>query len=246
MLARKITSEGKVIMRSEKTAPPARTDQPSIDIGHVAWLKVVDVNHLGAFVDWGRSKDLFIPFAEQHQPLTSGRHTVVKVYLDNQNRPAGSTRIDHWLDETSEHCQPGEQVKLLIAEQTTLGFKAIIHHHCWGLLYNNELHQEIRVGQVVDGFIQRIREDGKIDLTLNQPGYSAPKIDRVISAILSALDDNSGFLALTDKSPPQVIYAQFGISKKVFKQALGGLYKQRRITIEPTGIRLTPNRSDPL
>ncbi len=214
-----------------------------IAIGQVAWLKVVEVNHLGAFVDWGLSKDLFIPFAEQHHPLKPGNHTIVKVYLDNQGRPAGSTRIDHWIEDTATGLKVGEKVSLLVAEQTELGFKAIINHQYWGLLYSNELYRRIRRGQALDGYIQRIRDDGKIDLSLNQPGFNDSKIDGVAQKIVSQLNENSGFLALTDKSPPPAIYAAFGVSKKVFKQAIGSLYKARKITIEAEGIRLAPDNT---
>jgi predicted RNA-binding protein (virulence factor B family) len=212
-----------------------------IAIGQVAWLKVVEVNHLGAFVDWGLSKDLFIPFAEQHHPLKPGNLTIVKVYLDNQGRPAGSTRIDHWIEDTATGLKVGEKVSLLVAEQTELGFKAIINHQFWGLLYSNELYRRIRRGQALDGYIQRIRDDGKIDLSLNQPGFNNSKIDGVAQKIVSQLNENSGFLGLTDKSPPPAIYAAFGVSKKVFKQAIGSLYKARKITIEAEGIRLAPD-----
>ena len=206
-------------------------EQSTLTIGQVAWLKVVDVNDLGAFVDWGLSKDLFIPFAEQQHPLRPGSFTLVKIYLDNQGRPAGSTRIDHWIEDTATGLSIGQEVALLIAEQTDLGFKAIINDQFWGLLYSNELHRRVRKGQVVEGYIQRIRDDGKIDLTLNQPGFSASKIDAVARAIENNLHANSGFLALNDKSPPPDIYAAFGVSKKVFKQAVGALYKARKIPI---------------
>jgi predicted RNA-binding protein (virulence factor B family) len=114
----------------------------------------------------------------------------------------------------------------------------VVNHECWGLLYSNELYRRIRKGQELDGFVQRVRDDGKIDLTLTQPGFSADKIDDVAEKILTALRKSDGFLALTDKSPPQEIYAVFGVSKKVFKQALGALYKQRRISLDKDGIRL--------
>ena len=172
--------------------------------------------------------------------MKPGNFTIVKVYLDNQGRPAGSTRIDHWIEDTATGLKVGEKVSLLIAEQTELGFKAIINHQFWGLLYSNELYRRIRRGQVLDGYIQRIRDDGKIDLSLNQPGFNNSKIDDVAQKIVSQLNENSGFLALTDKSPPPAIYAAFGVSKKVFKQAIGALYKARKITIEAEGIRLAP------
>lgn len=218
--------------------PVPTTRHPVAELGQVGWLEVVTVNEVGAFVDWGLSKDLFIPFAEQQAPLITGRHALVKVYLDNQGRLAGSTRIDHWIKDESTGLEQGEKVSLIIADKTELGFKAIINHEYWGLLYSNELYQRIRKGQQLDGYIARLREDGKVDLTLSKPGFSKEKIGGVSGDILAALEANEGFLALTDKSPPREIYATFQVSKKVFKQAVGALYKQRLITLESTGIRL--------
>ena len=219
-------------------------EQSTLTIGQVAWLKVVDVNHLGAFIDWGLSKDLFIPFAEQQHPLKPGVFTLVKVYIDNQGRPTGSTRIDHWIEDTVTGLKVGEQVELLVAEQTDLGFKAIVNHQFWGLLYSNELYRRIRRGQTLEGYIQRIRDDGKIDLSLSRPGFSASRIQDVAHAIECKLGENSGFLALTDKSPPRAIYATFGVSKKVFKQAVGALYKARKITIATDGIKTSERDPD--
>lgn len=218
--------------------PVPTTHRPAAELSQVAWLEVVDVNSLGAFVDWGLPKDLFIPFAEQQYPLSKGSHALVRVYQDNQARLAGSTRIDHWIKDDSQGLKQGEKVSLVIADKTELGFKAVVNHACWGLLYGNELYRRIRKGQVVDGYIKRIREDCKVDLSLDQPGFSKDKMEIVSNAILASLKENSGFLSLTDKSPPPEIYAAFGVSKKVFKQAIGALYKQHRIALESTGIRL--------
>lgn len=218
--------------------PVPTTRRPAVQIGQVGWLEVVDVTDQGAFVNWGLPKDLFVPFAEQQHKLSKGRHTLVWVYQDNQGRLAGSTRIDHWIKDDAQGLQQGQKVSLVIADKTELGFKAVINHECWGLLYSNELYRRVRKGQVVDGYIKRIREDGRVDLSLNQPGFSKDKMEGVTGTILAALEENDGFLALTDKSPPPEIYAAFGISKKVFKQAIGALYKQRRIALESTGIRL--------
>jgi uncharacterized protein len=218
--------------------PVPTTRRPAAELGQVAWLEVVDVNSLGAFADWGLPKDLFIPFAEQQHTLSKGHHTLVMVYRDNQGRLAGSTRIDHWIKDDSRNLKQGEKVSLVIADKTELGFKAVINHGCWGLLYTNELYRRIRKGQVVDGYVKRIREDGKVDLSLEQPGFSKDKMDSVANAILTSLKEHDNFLALNDKSPPAEIYAAFGVSKSTFKQAIGALYKQRRIALEGTGIRL--------
>jgi predicted RNA-binding protein (virulence factor B family) len=209
-----------------------------IALGDVAWLEIVEVNDLGAFAAWGLPKDLFIPFAEQHHPLRRGQHSLVKTYLDNQQRIAGSTRIDHWIKDDAAGLAVGEEVSLMIAEQTDLGFKAIINHRCWGLLYANELYRPLRKGLQLAGYIKQIRADNKIDLSLQKPGFSRHRLDDLGAQILAGLQAAGGHLALTDKSPPQEIYAAFGVSKKVFKQALGALYRQRLISLRGDGIRL--------
>lgn len=218
--------------------PVPTTLSPAAFLGQVAWLEVIEANELGAFASWGLPKDLFIPFAEQQYPLREGTHTLVRVYQDNQGRLAGSTRIDHWVADNAQGLNQGDKVSLTIGDKTELGYKAIINHTCWGLLYGNELYRKIQKGLIIDGYIKQVREDGKVDLTLDQPGFSAGKIEVVSSAILASLKNNDGFIALTDKSPPKEIYTAFRVSKKVFKQAIGALYKQRRIALESSGIRL--------
>ncbi|MDG2045695.1 MAG: S1-like domain-containing RNA-binding protein [Halioglobus sp.] len=218
--------------------PVPTTLCPAAHLGQVAWLEVVEANDLGAFAHWGLPKDLFIPFAEQKYALNKGAYTLVRVYQDNKGRLAGSTRLDYWISDDSQGLHQGDKVSLIIGDKTELGFKAIINHTCWGLLYENELHRKIRKGLIIDGYIKQVRTDGKVDLTLDQPGFSTDKIDIVSSAILASLKDNDGFIGLTDKSPPPEIYTAFRVSKKVFKQAVGALYKQRRITLEASGIRL--------
>jgi predicted RNA-binding protein (virulence factor B family) len=217
----------------------ATTTKPLVEMGQVAWLEVVEANQTGAFVDWGLPKDLFIPFAEQQTVLRKGQRALVKVYLDNQNRIAGTTRIDHWIEDDASGLQVGDKVSVVIADKTEMGFKAVINHYCWGLLYNNELFQRITKGQVIDAYVKHIRADNKIDLTLNKPGFSKGKIEDISQRIIDELQENNGHMSLTDKSPPQEIYKTFGVSKKVFKQALGALYKQRRVSLASDGVRLS-------
>ncbi|MEP4148429.1 MAG: S1-like domain-containing RNA-binding protein [Halioglobus sp.] len=217
--------------------PVPTTYRPAAELGQVAWLKIVSVSNIGAFADWGLNKDLFIPFAEQQHKLIEGRQALVKIYLDNQGRLAGSTRVDHWIKDDAAGFKRGEKVSLMIADRTELGFKAIVNHEYWGLLYSNELYQKVSKGQQIEGYVKQVREDGRLDLTLSKPGFSKDRIQGVTDAILAALEDNNGFITLTDKSPPPEIYAAFGVSKKVFKQAVGSLFKQRLITLEKTGIR---------
>ena len=217
----------------------ATTTKPLVEMGQVAWLEVVEANQTGAFVDWGLPKDLFIPFAEQQTILRKGQRALVKVYLDNQNRIAGTTRIDHWIEDDASGLQVGDKVSVVIADKTEMGFKAVINHHCWGLLYNNELFQRITKGQVIDAYVKLIRADNKVDLTLNKPGFSKGKIEDISQRIIDELQAHNGHMSLTDKSPPQEIYKTFGVSKKVFKQALGALYKQRRVSLASDGVRLS-------
>jgi predicted RNA-binding protein (virulence factor B family) len=216
----------------------ATTHAPLAAVGQIAWMRVVTVNEYGAFADWGLPRDLFIPFAEQKYTLNPQDHALVRVYLDNQNRIAGSTKLDRWIKDAAPHLKKGEQVSLIIADRTELGFKAVINQEFWGLLYKNELSETPRKGQCLDGYIKQVREDGRIDLSLVKPGYSRSKIDLVAEAILARLAEHDGQLMLTDKSSPEAIHAVFGVSKKVFKQAVGALYKQRRIQLDDSCIRL--------
>jgi len=216
----------------------ATTRQPLVQMGQVALLEIVDVTEIGAFADWGLSRDLFIPFAEQQHPLRKGRKELVKVYLDNQNRIAGSTRIDHWINDDASGLKVGDAVSLVIADRTELGMKAIINHRSWGLLYGNELFRKVRKGEVIEGYVKKIRPGDKIDLSLSRPGFSKDKTEELCAAIVAHLEANGGSMSLTDKSMPQEIYAAFGVSKKAFKQALGALYKQRRVSLAPGSVTL--------
>lgn len=219
----------------------ATAKKPLAEVGDVAWLKVVSLNYVGAFLDWGLPKDLLVPFSEQYHEMEVGRSYLVKLFLDNQNRIAATTKIDKLLSEESSDFKVGQKVSLIIADKSDLGVKAIINNSHWGMLYENELFQPVRKGQKLDGYIKQIREDHKIDLSLHQPGYG--KVVSLTDSILAKLKANDGVLMLSDKSPPEAIYAAFGVSKKVFKQAIGALYKQQLISIDKSGIKLV-NRLD--
>ena len=209
---------------------------PLAQVEDIAWLKVVSLNYVGAFLDWGLPKDLLVPFSEQHHEMEVGRSYLVKIFLDYQNRIAATTKIDRFISDESVDFEAGQKVSLIIAEQTELGFKAIINNTHWGLLYQNELFQPLRKGQKLDGYIKKIRDDQKIDLSLHHPGYG--KVLSLTDNILIKLKENDGVLLLSDKSPPEAIYKSFGVSKKVFKQAIGALYKKKLITLDKNGIRL--------
>ena len=223
--------------------PVATTEIPKVQLGEFAYLPVVDVNNTGAFLDWGLAKDLFVPYGEQHRPMEVGHSYIVYVYLDKiKGRLTASSKIDKFLDDDKPHdFVPQQAVKLLIANSTDLGFKAIINNSHWGVLYKDEVHQRLSFGQSINGFIKNIRPDGKIDLSLQQGGQETRDKDEKL--ILDYLKQQpQGFAQIHDKTEPKVISDLFGISKKAFKRALSSLYKQKIINIEKDGINFTKNR----
>jgi predicted RNA-binding protein (virulence factor B family) len=213
----------------------ATTTVPLAQVDDIAWLKVVSLNYVGAFLEWGLPKDLLVPFSEQHHEMEVGTSYLVKVFLDTQDRIAATTKIDRFIADESVDFVVGQKVSLIIADKTDLGTKAIINHSHWGMLYQNELFQTIQKGQKLDGYIKQIRDDLKIDLSLHQPGYG--KVEALTDKILAKLQENNGELMLSDKSSPDAIYALFGVSKKVFKQAIGALYKDRLIDLNKNSIK---------
>ena len=208
----------------------------SLQIGDFAFLEVVSVTSVGAFLDWGHEKDLLLPFAEQIRPLEAGDGVVVKIYEDNTGRPCASMRVERYASKIKPSYTENEAVKLMIAQETEMGFKAIINNEHIGLLYKNEIFQEIYEGDIVDGFTKKLREDGKIDLILRAPGHKAT--EDIGEKILKLLEENKGFLKINDKTPPEKIYELFGASKKKYKIALGGLYKSKKIKITDDGVEL--------
>ncbi len=215
----------------------ATTQKPYAAVGEFACLKVVDVLEMGAFLDWGLPKDLFVPASEQKDVMEKGESYVVYVYKDEQrDYLAASSRLDAFLDQEPASFQENDKVDLLICHQTDLGFNAIINNAFWGLLYQDEVFQELEYGQRVEGFIKKMRKGGKIDLSLHIQGYH--RMDELEQKILQWIDLEGGACEITDKSSPEVIYDAFGVSKKKYKMALGALYKDRRIVIEGDVIKL--------
>ena len=210
---------------------------PKAQVSEVAWLQVTSVGRAGAFLDWGLPKDLLVPFNEQDERMQEGEFYLVYLFLDESNRMVASAHLNDFLLEQAFYFKAGQAVDLLIADSTDLGVKAVVNHKYWGLLYKNEIFQTLAKGQRLSGFVKTLREDHKLDLCLSQDKYPS-KIDDASDKVLSALQKHGGFLALTDHSDPEIIYDTFGVSKKVFKQAIGGLYKQRKIVIADDGIRL--------
>jgi predicted RNA-binding protein (virulence factor B family) len=218
-----------------KNQVQATRQRPKAQAGDVAWLKVVSLSHAGAFLDWGLPKDLLVPFSEQRGKMVEGRSYLVKLFLDEDNRIAASTRLDDFLQDEAIYLKDGQEVDLIIAEETDLGFKAVVNHQYWGVLYKNEVFQPLHRGQALKGFVKKIREDKRIDLMLTPPKYGQ-KLDTASEKVLAKLTEHGGWLPVSDKSPPELIYDTFGISKKAFKEAIGSLYKQRLIVIQDGGI----------
>ena len=215
----------------------ATTEKPFVMAGEFAMLKVVEIAGVGAFLDWGLPKDLLVPFREQQEKMEKGKSYLVYVYLDHESqRIAATSKLDKCLGNVPVDYEAGEEVDLIVAGKTELGYKAIVDNSHWGILYHNEVFQPLRPGEKLKGYIKQVREDDKIDLRLDKPGYE--KIDPISKQILNQLKEAKGFLPFNDKSDPDVIVQQFRISKKNFKKAVGSLYKQRLINIEKDGIRL--------
>ncbi|MNZ29562.1 hypothetical protein D3C78_468130 [compost metagenome] len=215
----------------------ATTQKPKVQVGGFASLKVVEISHVGLFLDWGLPKDLFLPHSEEKRPLQVGDYCVVHVYLDPRTRRITATaRLDRYLDNTQPNYKPGQAVELLVAERTDLGFKAIVNGKHWGLIHKNELFKFLRVGMQETGYIREVRADGKISLSLQPIGQGAA--DSLGEQILAKLRAEGGSLALSDKSPPELIAKLFGVSKGNFKKAIGGLYKQGLIVIRDERIEL--------
>jgi hypothetical protein len=215
----------------------ATTQKPKIQLGEFASLKVVDINRIGLFLDWGLAKDLLLPHSEEKRPLQVGDYCVVYLYLDKRTRRLTATaRLDRYLDQTPAPYQAGQEVDLLVAERTDLGFKAIINGKHWGLIHKNELFKFVRSGMREKGYIKEMRDDGKISLSLQPIGREAAT--GLAEQILECLREQGGVLALSDKSPPEAITEQFRVSKGNFKKAIGGLYKEGRIRIHDDRIEL--------
>lgn len=215
----------------------ATTIMPYAMVGDFALLRVKSVNQVGAFMDWGLMKDLLVPFREQKMKMEEGRSYIVHVYYDEEsNRIAASAKLSRFLDISIPNYHIGQEVNLLVWQQTDLGYKVIINERHQGMIYANDIFQGLNIGEKIKGFIKNIREDQKIDVCLFPTGYA--KVKDNLDNILDFLKAEGGFAKLTDKSPPEIIYDIFGISKKTFKSAIGTLYKQKKIVLEKDGIRL--------
>ncbi|MBI6117494.1 CvfB family protein [Salegentibacter maritimus] len=217
--------------------PVATTLEPLVKLDEFAFLKCVETTEFGAFLDWGLEKHLFVPFKEQAYPMKKGGRYLVFCYLDEDtNRLVASSKVHAFLDNSSLTVAPFEEVDLIISNKSDLGYNVIINQLHLGLIYHDDVFQEINVGDEMRGFIKKTRSDGKIDVSLQRPGYRS--IEPNAQLILDKLKQNDGYLNLTDKSSPEAIHSQLGISKKSFKRAAGTLYKQRKIEIKDNGLYL--------
>lgn len=217
----------------------ATTHMPLAQVGDYAYLEVAWVNNFGAFLHWGPLKDLFVPFREQKMKMMKGHSYIVHVHLDPETyRIMASAKVEHFLSQDFPPYRTGDQVELLIWQKTDLGLKAIVDGRYGGLLYDTQMFRTLHTGDRVKGYISQVRPDGKLDLSLQCPGQRG--VEDFSAQLLRHLQMNGGQTPLGDKSPAEEIYALFGVSKKVFKKAVGDLYRQRLIEISDTGIRLTP------
>ncbi len=226
------------VYRDSEDRLVATTEKPLGTVGDFVCLSVVGVNRqIGVFLDWGLGKDLLLPFSEHPSPLRVGQKVLVYISLDPaSDRIVATARLSRYVNRTPASYRPGEAVSLLIASRTLLGYNVLIEKAHLGLLFTDKLSATLEVGQQVRGFVKSVHPNGKIDLSLDASGYQ--RVRSLTHQILEALQKSGGRLPFDDDSPPQVIRTQFGVSKKAFKQALGSLYKTRRIHFLKPGIEL--------
>ncbi|WP_073343812.1 CvfB family protein [Bacteroides congonensis] len=215
----------------------ATTLTPYVQVGQFACLEVSWVNEYGAFLNWGLMKDLFVPFREQKMKMQVGRKYVIHAHLDEESyRIVASAKVERYLSKDKPEYASGDEVNILIWQKTDLGFKAIIDNKYSGLLYENEIFTSLETGMEMKAFVKQVREDGKVDLILQKPGFE--KIDDFAKTLLDYIREQGGRISLNDKSPAEDIYDTFGVSKKTFKKGVGDLYKKRLISLHEDGITL--------
>ncbi len=223
--------------------PAVTTVTPRAQVGQCACLRVAQVNQVGAFLDWGLPKELLVPYAEQKYPMEQAESHIVCVYIDDRTgRIVASSKLDRFLSSINDDFEVGLPVELMVHSLTDLGYKCVVDHTHWGVLYYGDVFERLSRGDTKNGYIKRIREDGKIDLCLQPLGVEGT--EDVSHRILAKLGEHEGFLAVNDKSAPQDVYALLGVSKKAFKKALGSLYKKRLVTLEDDGVRLVDTPGD--
>lgn len=215
----------------------ATTQTPKAMVGECAYLRVIEVNAVGAFLDWGLPKDLLVPYGEQQKPMEVGQSYVVKLYIDEaSDRIAASSRLNKFVVDTSPYFKPQQLVELLICERTELGYKAVVNQAVIGLLFNSDVVKPVSYGDRLQGYVKQVREDNKLDLCLQLVTREA--LDALSQEILAFIEAEGGVTTLTDKSAPEDIAKQFGVSKSSYKKALGKLYQKRIVLIEKKTVSL--------
>ena len=216
----------------------ATTLQPLVQVDEFACLEVAWVNEYGAFLDWGLMKDLFVPFREQKMKMQKGYRYVIHAHVDeNSYRIMASAKVEKYLSKEMPPYQQGEEVNVMIWQKTDLGYKVIVDNRFGGLVYQREIFQALEPGMKMQAYVRQVREDGKIDLTLQKDGFQ--KVDDFSEVLLQYIKEQGGYTHLNDKSAAEEIYETFGVSKKTFKKAVGDLYKKRLILLVEDGIRLS-------
>lgn len=220
----------------------ATTLVPYVQVGEFAYLEVAWVNQYGAFLNWGLMKDLFVPFREQKMKMQVGRKYMIHAHLDDESyRIVASAKVERYLLKEKPEYAAGDEVDILVWQKTDLGFKAIIDNKYSGLLYENEIFTPLSAGMQLKAYVKQVREDGKVDLMLQKPGFA--KVGDFSKTLLDYLREQGGRIALTDKSPAEEIYEVFGVSKKTFKKGVGDLYKKRLISLQDDVIVLVKSRT---
>ncbi len=215
----------------------ATTKEPKIIVGECAALKVVQVNQSGAFLDWGLSKDLMLPFGEQKRKVSQGVTVVVQAYVDEKSgRIAATTKLGRFLGKERRTFLEDEQVNILVVRRSTNGYNVIVEGTHWGMIYHDQIFQPVSIGDKLKGYVLGLREDDKVDIILQKPG--AEKVGTLAEQIMDKLHQGDGFIHVGDKSDALSIQAMFGVSKKTYKKALGQLYKERKVLLENEGVRL--------
>lgn len=215
----------------------ATTARPKATVGEFAFMEVKSVSNAGAFLDWGLMKDLLVPFREQKMAMREGKWYLVYLRVDHvTGRVMASARIEKFLNNVPPHYEHNQEVDLLVADETDIGYKVIINNLHTGMVYHSEVFRRLEKGERLKGYIKEVREDEKVDVSLTPLGFQ--RVEGIAATVMEALKVQGGFLPVHDKSEPEVIYSLFRCSKKAFKQAIGTLYKQHLIVIGEDGIRL--------
>lgn len=222
----------------QEERPIATTEKPLAQVGDFAWLECSWVNKFGAFLNWGVMKDVFCPFHEMKQKMEIGNSYLVYIYIDEESyRIAASAKVEHFLQEGMPPYHTGDEVDLLVWQKTNLGFKVIVDNKYSGLIYEDQIFRMVHSGDKMKGYIQAVRPDGKLDVALQPTGRK--QTTAFAAELLQYIEEHNGYCPYGDKSNAEDIKHAFNVSKKVFKKAIGDLYKQRLITIEPDGLHLS-------